>query len=119
MPQRVQRTRIKGGGMPADAVYVGRGRGDYGKWGNPFIVGSSAYHVETGFVEEIRVSTAEVAVDLYERWIDGEQFITAWPPPSREEIRAELRGKDLACWCGLVMPCHGNPLLRIANEEET
>ena len=27
----------------------------------------------------------------------------------------ELRGKDLACWCSLDSPCHGDPLLKKAN----
>lgn len=30
-------------------------------------------------------------------------------------IRADLRGKDLACWCELDNPCHGDILLEIAN----
>jgi hypothetical protein len=37
------------------------------------------------------------------------------PAPSIEAIRAALRGHDLACWCGLDQPCHGNVLLEIAN----
>ena len=28
---------------------------------------------------------------------------------------AELRGKDLACWCGLDQPCHADVLLELAN----
>jgi hypothetical protein len=31
------------------------------------------------------------------------------------KIRAELRGKPLACCCGPSTPCHGNVLVRIAN----
>jgi hypothetical protein len=30
-------------------------------------------------------------------------------------IRHELRGKDLACWCPLGVPCHADVLLEIAN----
>jgi len=30
-------------------------------------------------------------------------------------IRAELRGKDLACFCPLDQPCHADVLLEIAN----
>ncbi|WP_324292388.1 DUF4326 domain-containing protein [Breoghania sp.] len=36
-------------------------------------------------------------------------------PPSLETIRAELAGKNLACWCSLDGPCHGDVLLRLAN----
>lgn len=28
---------------------------------------------------------------------------------------AELRGKDLCCWCGLYMNCHADVLLELAN----
>lgn len=28
---------------------------------------------------------------------------------------ARLRGKDLACWCPLDQPCHGDVLLEFAN----
>ena len=32
-----------------------------------------------------------------------------------DEIRSELAGKDLACWCPLDQPCHADVLLEIAN----
>jgi len=35
--------------------------------------------------------------------------------PSDDEIRAELRGRDLLCWCPLSSPCHADVLLLIAN----
>jgi len=31
------------------------------------------------------------------------------------QIRDELAGKDLACWCRLDQPCHADVLLAIAN----
>lgn len=31
-----------------------------------------------------------------------------------EDIRAELAGRDLACWCPLDQPCHADVLLEIA-----
>lgn len=34
---------------------------------------------------------------------------------SLDEIRAELAGKDLACWCPLDQPCHADVLLELAN----
>ncbi len=36
------------------------------------------------------------------------------PKPSRPPC-AELRGKDLACWCALDQPCHADVLLEWAN----
>ena len=41
--------------------------------------------------------------------------------PTPEEIRAELKGHDLMCWCptedknGNCVPCHAEILLDIAN----
>jgi hypothetical protein len=37
-----------------------------------------------------------------------------WP-----ELRAELRGKSLACWCPLDQPCHADVLLELANAKDT
>lgn len=37
------------------------------------------------------------------------------PAPRPSEIAAELRGRDLACWCPLHAPCHADTLLEIAN----
>ncbi len=33
------------------------------------------------------------------------------------KTKAELRGKDLACWCPLDRPCHADVLLELANED--
>ena len=41
--------------------------------------------------------------------------IAAPVPPTIDHIRAELRGKPLACWCKAGAPCHGDVLLEIAN----
>ncbi len=34
-----------------------------------------------------------------------------------EHYLAELRGRDLACWCPLDQPCHADVLLELANAE--
>ena len=33
------------------------------------------------------------------------------------DIRKDLRGRDLACWCALDQPCHADVLLELANAE--
>jgi hypothetical protein len=33
------------------------------------------------------------------------------------DIRATLRGKNLACWCKIGDPCHRDVLLDIANRD--
>lgn len=47
----------------------------------------------------------------YDHWINQPE-----QKALRERIRAELRGKTLACWCPLDHDCHGDILLEIANE---
>ena len=46
-----------------------------------------------------------------------EEARAAFGYPKPDEIRAELAGKDLACWCPLDMACHADVLRRIANGE--
>ncbi|WP_174851684.1 DUF4326 domain-containing protein [Youhaiella tibetensis] len=35
--------------------------------------------------------------------------------PTPDAVRADLAGRNLACWCSLDGPCHADTLLRIAN----
>ncbi|MFI5892135.1 DUF4326 domain-containing protein [Actinoplanes sp. NPDC051513] len=75
-----------------DAIRVDRST----RWGNPFSIkeyGSRA-----------------AAVDAYrEAFEAGTLAVTV------EEIRENLAGHDLACWCPLDGPCHADILLRVAN----
>lgn len=98
-PKRIQLRRTKGWRKPEGAVNVARPT----KWGNPYRVGD--IHPETW--EE---RTAEEAVALYRHSI--EQW---WPEEFAADVRRELRGKDLACWCRLDQPCHADVLLELAN----
>ncbi|MDI9901324.1 DUF4326 domain-containing protein [Rhodococcus sp. IEGM 1409] len=49
------------------------------------------------------------------RYLGGRRGPVTWTYPSLAEIRAELAGKDLACWCPIDEPCHADVLLEIAN----
>jgi hypothetical protein len=96
MPSRIQRRRSRGWRQPINAIYVGRPT----KWGNP-------YRVRTGH------HTAEEAVTLFRR-----DLIAGSLPFPIDDIRRELRGKDLVCWCkpGGSMSrrsaaCHGQFLI--------
>ncbi|MFJ4473271.1 DUF4326 domain-containing protein [Streptomyces sp. NPDC089424] len=118
MPIRVQRTRKAGQpGIPPGAVYVGRGPGAHGRWGNPY----KAYDSSPA---ERRTATLLFANLLYTR---GEPPYPAdtIPYPTDDEIRTELAGKDLACWCPLPEPgqpdwCHATVLLEyLARLERT
>lgn len=122
MPKRVQRTRKAGQpGIPAGAKYVGRGPGDYGRYGNPFVIGKDA--------DDDAHATA-----LYREWLENNSYDVHDPNSSLEHRRqmddrrdwilthaGELAGRDLACWCpltgsdGIPVPCHSDVLLEIAN----
>lgn len=47
--------------------------------------------------------------------LGGERGPIGWNYPPLAGIRAELAGKNLACWCPLNQPCHADVLLKIAN----
>jgi hypothetical protein len=91
MPQRFQRSRRKGARLPADAVVVSRPT----KWGNP-------HPLELGRQEVVR----RYREDL----LAGRLMISV------EDVRRELRGDDLACYCHLDEPCHADVLIEVANE---
>ncbi len=103
--ERIQRKRTKGWRMPEGTVSVCRP----GKWGNPFTIGSQGFIFEDGEAVFYRGSgaTAKNVVDLYRARI---------APKLRDKARAELAGKDLACWCPTDQPCHADVLLEIANK---
>lgn len=103
-PVRIQRKRTKGWKMPEGAVCVTRP----GKWGNPFIVSPNARPGARSGASYICVPTVEDAVECFR------EMMAASPKATAEAVE-ELRGKDLACFCPIGSPCHGNVLLEIAN----
>src|SRR4051794_974536 len=102
MPERIQLRRSRGWRKPADAVVVARPT----RWGNPFVVGRRA--------DGVLVRDRAHSVALYREMMRGS-------PDRCAAARAELGGRDLACWCPLVAadgsrgPCHADVLLEIAN----
>ena len=78
--------------LSTGVVYVGRPS----KWSNPFKIDLDG--------------TREEVVQKYREYLTNEDKII---------IRADLRGKNLACWCS-PKACHADVLLEIANtlEEE-
>lgn len=55
-------------------------------------------------------------VIFYKSWIDGENRHNIIPCPfTIEDIRKELKGKNLSCFCPTNNPCHADVLLDIAN----
>lgn len=90
--------------MPENTVYVGRPT----KYGNPFKVDD----YENG-QRLPRERLQQLAVDDYRRRLAQGQL-----PYTPADIRRELAGKDLACWCREGTPCHADVLLEIANSCE-
>lgn len=110
-PKRIQLSRKKGYRKPEGAVVVARP----GKWGNQYRVGYPAeVWVDGKIVDVVLVENAEMAVDLHRRYI--EQCLRG---PAGQALRAamdaELRGRDLACWCSLDQPCHGDTWIEVSN----
>ena len=105
VPKRVQRKRSKGWKMPPNTVSVCRP----GKWGNPFPIGKPASNVPPAFRESIARDVAE-AVELYR------SMLAQYGLPTDCDL-AEIRGKNLACWCKAGAPCHADLLLELANNQ--
>ncbi len=107
-PQRIQLRRTKGWRKPEGAVVVSRPSG----WGNPFRPGEpyrfvdGAGRLRVGVVGD-RTSAARLFTSYLAVRID-----------MHEQVRTELGGRDLACWCPLDAECHADVLLRIANGSE-
>ena len=76
-------------GYPNDAIYVGRGS----PFGNPF---------------RIHNGRRDRAIIRYREWLKTQPELVA-------QIKRELRGKDLLCFCAPRL-CHAEILMEIANE---
>ncbi len=119
-PTRIQRKRTKGWRMPDGTVYVGRPS----KWGNPIDlsdVGGQFPSLDETQVARMVVRDFQTLAASGElsfpnwRFLGGRRGPVSWTYPPVAEIRAELAGKDLACWCPIDQPCHADVLLEIAN----
>ena len=63
-------------------------------FGNPYEIG--------------RDGNRQEVINKYEDWINTNLGL-------KSKAQLELKGKNLVCWCA-PLPCHGDVLLRIANE---
>lgn len=89
MAQRIRLRRTRGWRKPAGAVVVARPS----RWGNPFPV------AELGRPEAMR---------RHREWLLSQPDLVA-------QVRAELAGRDLACWCAPTEECHADTLIEVAN----
>ena len=95
-PVRVQYSRTRGWRKPHGAVLVSGPT----RWRNPFLVGEDGTSNRERAVAEFRTALEEGRLDV-----------------TIEDVRSQLRGRDLACWCPLDRPCHADVLLEVANSE--
>ena len=72
-------------------VYIGRPS----KWGNPFKIGADG--------------SREDVIHKYRIWILANTSLI-------KQIRSELRGKTLGCWCR-PNACHGDVLAELADKD--
>ena len=94
MPSRVRLCRAAGWRKPAGAVVVARPS----KWGNPHAISSHT-------TEAHRASVDAYREDLFAGRLD----VTV------VDVRRELAGRDLCCWCAPELACHADVLLEVAN----
>jgi hypothetical protein len=114
IPFRVQRKRTKGWRAPENTAYVGRGT----KWGNDYRVicvdkKNDIYYVKNEKTcyqswESDKKYSHEHAVFMYRN--------IQLPRLLKTQDIHELTGKNLMCFCPLDLPCHCDPLLKLANE---
>lgn len=121
MPTRIQRKRTRGWTAPLDAqgrkpIYVGRGT----RWGNPWVVaqtrtgwavnwaGEGASRPEWTTNADSQRAAHQMAAGLYREYAERTVGFAV-------QVRVELAGRDLMCWCPPDLPCHVDVLLELAN----
>lgn len=94
--------------MPPNTVTVTRPS----PWGNPYVVGPHGTHDHVVVLHR-DLLTKGIVVDDWGREFESVQrdyraFVC--------EHISELRGKNLACWCGPDETCHADILIDLANQ---
>lgn len=106
MGSHVQQRRTKGWRKPEGAVSVVRGT----EWGNPFRVGSIVEATLPGGATTFVTVTPHIAVELFKAWLPA-----TYGEGIYGQIRRELGGKTLMCYCPPgVHECHADFLADVA-----
>ncbi|WP_210481147.1 DUF4326 domain-containing protein [Naasia sp. SYSU D00948] len=93
-PARIQYSRTPGWRKPHRTLLVAQGT----RWGNPFLLAADGTANRERAVLEFRQALLEGRLDI-----------------TVEDVRRQLSGQNLGCWCPLDRPCHADVLLEIAN----
>lgn len=120
-PQRIQRSRSKGARLPENTVVVSRPS----RFGNPFRVDTYSYNpalfcfkwVDAGLTHESEPVASESAARAHAVAAFRANLLRGTLGYTTDDVVRELRGKNLACWCGLTEQCHADVLLLEANRE--
>jgi hypothetical protein len=114
-PRRIQLSRREGYRKPEGAIVVSRPS----RWGNPYRVardrtGQWLVAIDDGMVAvgaaySTRALATDAAVGFFRQ-----ALLLGELPVTVDDVRRELAGRDLACWCG-DGPCHADVLLALAN----
>lgn len=131
-PQRVQRKRTKGSRLADGVLSIARPS----RYGNPFrIVGTAVVGIswsdiverehgigamgtaDVVYAEAVdRLGAANHAVELYRELLVVRR--REWESARFAKWIIDARGKDVACYCSVAEPCHGDPLLEVANAKD-
>jgi hypothetical protein len=123
-PVRLQLSRKRGFSLQAlslatnglPAVNVTRP----GKWGNPFVINHPGSVLEQPMYAAFAVQSFKALLENAGGW---SSIPLPWPKgkiPAQfttvEDVCRELRGHNLACWCKIGAPCHGDVLIELSNK---
>lgn len=135
-PTRIQRSRQHKQVSPNELpiVYVGRGS----RWGNPFRVikhSDGKWTIKTDgtdncnelviknchYIYNTKNEAVIDAIECYKKWLlpynyDKDSTFELYQSMCvLEDIKVNLRGKNLSCWCRIGDKCHADFLLELAN----
>jgi hypothetical protein len=109
-PHRVQLSRARGWRKPEGVVVVSRPT----KWGNPYQLEHYQFARADGSpAPHDQAAARAMAVRDYRHAL-GVGTLKV----SEDDVKRELAGKPLACWCSLSGLCHADALLGVANGED-
>ena len=94
MPRRLQLKRTKGWRLPPNTVSVARP----GRYGNPHTMRDRSREERHRVVEAYRADLREGRL-----------------PYTEDDLRHQLRGVNVACYCSEEEECHGDEVLEVAN----
>jgi hypothetical protein len=119
-PVRVRLSKHPKFRLPANTVRVGYGT----RWANPW-----EHHAKVPYqngrsdVGRRTERAHQMAAGMYRReLLDKGRVVvpaTRWKAElvtTVEDIKRELVGKNVACWCQLYHACHGDVLIEVAND---